>query len=130
MAVESILENEALLENAPASCAQALLEWGTTKAMHIASDYINLGDEDAEAASYPRMKALRQMLKKTAQYLASTEPEMRAELIAKINELAQTVYGSMYRAPDPAALAAIDLNGEASSKLSALRSLFEQENKI
>jgi hypothetical protein len=95
MAVESILENEAIREGLDDSGASALLDWGVSCARNITAGTASVEDDDeAEEASYPRMRALRQMLD-IAKSLHISELDVLEEtvLLAELLEKAALVYG-------------------------------------
>jgi hypothetical protein len=97
MAAESILENESLREGLEDEGASALLDWGIARAKQIANDTANLEDEtEAEETSYPRMRALRQMLRAIVSLYATTNVEAleRDAYLQEIASQVALVYGS------------------------------------
>ena len=128
-AAESILENESIREGIDDSGASALLNWGVACAKRIAGDTAGLEDEDeAEEASYPRMRALRQMLDDVKSLLRpELLPSEGGTLLEEIIGFASVVYGPTAQLPQSinwnefTASFAID-NGE---KINNLRALFE-----
>lgn len=96
MAAESILENESLREGLDDEAASALLDWGTARAQKIASETANLeDDEEAEEASYPRMRGLRDILRSVASLCAEDiDPETQSGLLQEIADQVPVVYGT------------------------------------
>ncbi len=94
-AVESLLENESLLEGLDNQNAASLLEWGTTCVKNIVKKSENLADEDeAEETIYPQMRALRQMLKTvTNLYTSNIDMTQEVTLLSELIESAAIVYG-------------------------------------
>jgi hypothetical protein len=95
MAAESILENESLREGLDDEAATVLLDWGVARAKQIASETADLEDEtEAEEAAYPRMLALRQILRAAASLCAeNVEPAQQTELLQEIANQVPLVYG-------------------------------------
>ena len=131
MAAESILENESIRAGLDESGASALLKWGTECAKRIAAENASLGDEDEyEQATYPRMRALRQMLNAIkGLYRPELLPAEGRTLLAEIVEFASVVYG-----PDTPLPRRIYWNsfmstqaGEPGEKINNLRKLFEKD---
>lgn len=95
VAVESILENEALRGSLDDDAAAVLIDWGVARAKQIASETAYLEDEaEAEEAAYPRMRALRKLLRTVARL--STEslgPDRQAEVFQELSEHVSLVYG-------------------------------------
>jgi hypothetical protein len=109
MAAESILENESLREGLDDDAATVLLEWGISCAKQIASETVDLEDEiDAEEAVYPRMFALRMLLRDVTELCGETvEPARQTELLEEIAAQIPVIYGPIATSahPDAAALA-------------------------
>jgi hypothetical protein len=129
MAAESILENESLREGLDDSGASALLNWGIDCAKRIAGDTIGLEDEDeAEEASYPRTRALRQMLDDVKSlYKPELMPAEGRALLAEIVEFASVVYGPKAQLPKRIFWNSFvaSLAGELGEKINNLRALIE-----
>lgn len=94
-AVESLLENESLLEGLDNQNAASLLEWGTTCVKNIVKKSENLADEEeAEETIYPQMRALRQMLKTvTNLYTSKLDMTQEVTLLTELITSAAIVYG-------------------------------------
>jgi hypothetical protein len=94
-AVESLLENESLLEGLDNQNAASLLDWGTTCVKTIVKKSENLADEEeAEETIYPQMRALRQMLKTvTTLYTSNLDMPQEVTLLNELIESAAIVYG-------------------------------------
>lgn len=95
MAAESILDNEALREGLDDDAAAVVVDWGVARAKQIASETAYLEDEtEAEEAAYPRMRALRKLLRTVAGLSAENlEPARKAELFQELSEQVSLVYG-------------------------------------
>jgi hypothetical protein len=130
-AAERILENESLREGLDDSGASALLDWGVACAKRIAADTANIeDDEEADEESYPRMRALRQILEDVKSLLnPDLSPEDGEMLMAEIVDSASTVYGPDAQIPQ--------LNWEtfrdspannSGEKITALRALLENNS--
>jgi hypothetical protein len=102
MAAESILENESLREGLDDSGASALLDWGIARAKYIAGQSANLEDDDeAEEASYPQKRALRQMLEAAKSLTAQDlDSDQKTALLAELSGSATIVYGSEISMPE------------------------------
>jgi hypothetical protein len=128
-AAESILENESIREGLDDSGASALLDWGVECAKRIVGDTAGLDDEDeAEEASYPRMRALRQMLDDVKSLFRSDlVPSEGGTLLEEIIVFASAVYGP--DAPLPQSINwnefNVSLASDAGEKINILRGFFE-----
>jgi hypothetical protein len=132
-AAERILENESLREGLDDSGASALLDWGISCAKHIAADTASIeDDEEADEESYPRMRALRQILEDAKSLidpdLSVSDGEM---LMAEVTESASIVYG-----PD-AQIPQLDWQtfhnsstNDSGQKITALRALLENNSVL
>ncbi len=134
MAEESILENEAIREGTDDSGASALLDWGIFCARNITGETAQLEDDDeAEEASYPRMRALREMLD-IVKSLIKIEPNSPQEttFFADLLEKATLVYNADKSLPQniySQALAAHEYQ-DSYQKINAVRTLIEQYNNL
>jgi hypothetical protein len=131
MAAESILENESLREGLEDEAASALLDWGVACAKRIASNTAALEDEtDAEEAVYPRMRALRQMLRAIVSlYGENTEAVRRSEYLQEIADQVPLVYGSETVAPETNGWEAFVAaqTGSLAQKINSFRNLIEDK---
>ena len=130
MAAERILEDESLREGLDDSGATALLNWGTDCAKRIAADTVSLDDDDeAEEASYPQTRALRQMLEDVKSlYRPELLPADGRTLLAEIVEFASVIYGPNAQLPKRIYWNrfAVTLAGDApGEKINNLRALIE-----
>jgi hypothetical protein len=128
-AAESILENESIRGGLDDSSASALLNWGVDCAKRIAGETAGLADDDeAEEASYPRMRALRQMLQDVKSlHSPGLQPSEGKPLLAEIMEFASLVYGPTTR-PQKRIYwnrFVATLAGESGEKINNLRALIE-----
>lgn len=104
---ESILENEALTGDLDDIAAKPLLHWATACAQRIGDSAVALDEAAFEIETYPRMRALRKMMKTITRWLADPKalpPEEAAEQLEKIITEAETVYGAQFRRPAPDAI--------------------------
>lgn len=104
---ESILENEALTGDLDDMAAKPLLHWATACAQRIGDTALAIDEAEFEAETYPRMRALRKMMKTINRWLADPKavaPEDAAQRLDNIIAAAETVYGPQFRRPDPAAV--------------------------
>jgi hypothetical protein len=90
-AAERILENESLTSNLDDNAAQVLLDWGLRCAEQIARDTFGLSDELAEEAMYPRMRALRRLLRAVNRWAPMRQP-MDVDTLNKLLAHAAVVY--------------------------------------
>lgn len=131
-AAESILENESIREGLDDSGASALLKWGVECAKRIAADTAEIADEDeAEEASYPRMRALRQMLEDVkALFRPELLPSEGATLIEEIVGFASVVYGPNAQLPQGLAWETLNLGDstDLGEKINTLRTFFENNS--
>ena len=93
--VESLLENEALTDGLDDDAASVLLDWGITLAKEIAASTAGMDDEAAEQAMYPRLRALRKMMRRIRRWAVAPESRKLEKIIAQ----AETAYGPGYEAP-------------------------------
>jgi hypothetical protein len=130
MAAESILENESIREGLDDYGASALLKWGIACAERIASETNELDDdEEAEEITYPRMRALRQMLDNVKSlYRPELDPTDGRTLLAEISEFAAVVYGPAVELPRHLYwnVFTATLEGNAGEKINQLRALLEK----
>jgi hypothetical protein len=128
-AAESILENESIREGLDDSGASALLNWGVECAKRIAAENASLDDEDEyEEASYPRMRALRQMLDNVKSlYRPELQPSDGRTLLAEIVGFAALVYGPNAQLPRRIYWNRFiaSLAGEPGERINSLRALLE-----
>ena len=130
-AAESILENEALTANLDDDAAAVLLDWGVTLAKRIAASAAGLDDAAFEEATYPRMRALRKMLR----YINRWAPAPDSRGLEKIITQAETTYGPGYAAPGAGAreqfLAQINTGGRTPVRaITQLRRLLEVNTNL
>ncbi len=128
MAAESILENEALREGFDQEATEAILVWGTFCAKLISSETAHLEDDlEAEEVMYPRMRALRQMIKVARNMINAGDIATRIATIQSLTQQAALVYGEKYVAPQPGQMGALVANpgNNQVEIVQNLRNLFE-----
>jgi hypothetical protein len=102
-AVASLMQNEALMEDLETEAASALLDWGSQQIHYIIAETGELDDASAEEMMYPRMRALRQMMRQVnnlASGRADPDPVIRAGILDQLVDSATLVYGPQYVPPD------------------------------
>jgi hypothetical protein len=102
-AVASLMQNEALMEDLETEAASTLLDWGSQQIHYIIAETGELDDAYAEEMMYPRMRALRQMMRQVnnlASGRAGTDRVMRAGILDQLIDSATLVYGPQYVPPD------------------------------
>lgn len=109
-AAESLMENESLTEGLDTEAANTLLNWGIRRAEDIALDTNFLDEEQAQAAMYPRLRALRQFMSSISTLISHQDTMLEAirfEYLEQICAHAALIYGPDFIAPDAAALASL-----------------------
>jgi hypothetical protein len=134
MAAESILENESLREGLDDEAGSALLDWGIARAQQIAGETADLeDDEEAEEASYPRMRGLRKILTNVVSLCAEeADPALQSELLQEIADQVPLVYGPSAPHPETSSWAGF-LAAPAESKAQKIigfRALLEETPNV
>jgi hypothetical protein len=135
-AVESLLENEQLTANLDDACAERLLDWGIACARHIVQGTAALGDEEAEQATTPRMRATRRLLRGVNRWVANrreTDVQQGAAALDQIVEQATVIYGTGYTPPSRTRRQGFlrmqfEYADEPQGLISALRQLVENQS--
>ncbi len=99
---ESILENERLTSDLDDASAKVLLTWVLACGKTIAQDTAGLDDDAAEKAMYPRLKAMRRMMRSINKWiikLPDADHESSLNLLAKIIDRAAGIYGQDFTPP-------------------------------
>jgi len=129
LAAERILENESLREGLEEAGAEALLKWAIACAQQIAGETTGIeDDEEADEASYPRMRALRQMLEAVKSlHQPELNPVEGRALLTELVESASVVYGPGQPTPERIFwnVFLATLQGDSGQKINALRALVE-----
>ena len=103
-AVESLMENESLTSSLDDAAAEVLLEWGMTCARRIVSGTAGLDDTEAEDVMYPRMRALRRLMRRVNKWAVrqhDLDKTRDASSLEQVIEQAAIVYGPGFVAPEP-----------------------------
>lgn len=133
MAVESLLENESLREGLDKEAASALVEWGAALAKRIAASTAAVEDDDeADEMTYPRMRALRELLKAVQKlYSSGVSVFQRGAVLKEIAEKLPLVYGGGLAAPEIFRwnIFTILQSGSTDQKIKGLRALIETNPK-
>jgi len=101
-AVGSILENEQLTADLDDASAKLLLDWGIACAQRAARSTVGLGDEEAEQALYPRLRATRRLMRQVNQWIAGRrelDAQRGAAALDQLIEQAAVIYGKGYAPP-------------------------------
>jgi len=100
---ESFFENESLTANLEDSAAKELLDWALSLGHRIAQGTADVeDDEQADEAMYPRLRAVRRMMRNVNQWVASQQEgdrENSSEALNRIIEQAQLIYGHAFKPP-------------------------------
>ena len=100
--IEGLTENEALLEDLATEDASALLDWGIACARNIVYETGEVDDTAAEVAMYPRLRALRKMLRQINLLVSGRAgPDLVAcaTCLGEVITQAGIVYGPAFSAP-------------------------------
>jgi hypothetical protein len=97
-AAERILGNESLTADLDDEAAQVLLDWGVRCAEQIARDTVGLSGDSVEEAMYPRLRALRRLMRAVNRWAVERQP-MDEETLVEMLDHAAIVYRS-YVPPD------------------------------
>jgi len=94
-AVEEIAGNEALLEMLDTDAAEEMLDWGKAQAAFIIRKTIGMDDLEAEQATLPRLKALRQTIRAVGNWAAGkyADQTTRLQLREKLLENFRVIFG-------------------------------------
>jgi hypothetical protein len=128
-AAERILENESLTADLDDDAAQVLLDWGVRCAEQIARDTVGLSGDLVEEAMYPRLRALRRLMRAVNRWAIKRQP-MDAETLAKMLEQAAIIYYG-YVPPDSIPQEAFRQQSLANSTpetITRLRAFIEGQN--
>lgn len=104
--VESVLENEGLVEGLDQAAAEALQQWTIGVVTQIVEGTADLDDQAAEQAMYPRLRAARRLTRAIRVWMlhqAESTPEERLLLWNKVAARVRSLYGLRVMLPDPAA---------------------------
>jgi hypothetical protein len=102
-AIVSLMQNEALMEDLETQAASALLDWGNQFIRNLVGETGELDDTSAEETIYPRLRALRRMMRQVnilASGRTGPDPVTRAGFLDQLITLAALVYGPQFSPPD------------------------------
>ncbi len=108
-AIQALLENEALTSDINDIAANVLLDWGVSNLRQVFLELLNLPEYEVEAASHPRQRANRKMMRQAASLAANRGDDLASALTAIMAEAA-VVYGAGYAPPTPEEQAAFIQN--------------------
>ncbi len=125
IAMDGVYGNEAFTSDLDDLSADTFLKWAAARVAEIVSVTEGMDDQTAEAAMYPRLKALRRFARHVNEIASGSSD--RAALVGKLFEQAREIYGKDLSAVLPdvtAALAAIPQD-EPVLLIQALQHFFE-----
>jgi hypothetical protein len=102
-AAESILGDERLTDDLDDAPAQALLDWGVACAERVAQGTAELSAALAKDTSASRLRTVRRLMRRVNNWIGNRQTldaERDALALAKIVELAATVYGPAFDPPN------------------------------
>lgn len=102
-AIESLMENESLTSSLDDAAAEGLLAWGMDCAQRIVSSTAGLDDPEAEEVMYPRMRALRRLMRQVNKWAArqhGLDKAGEAFSLEQVIEQAAIIYGPDFVAPE------------------------------
>ena len=99
--IEEMAGNEALLEMLDTAAAREMLNWGIAIAKSMLSRARGLEDMDADLATLPRLKAIRQSMRSIGNWAAGkyVDPEDRIQLREKLLTSFRTIPGERRELP-------------------------------
>jgi hypothetical protein len=103
-AIASLMQNEALMEDLETEAASALLDWGSSIVRRIIAETGDLDDVTAESQNYPRLLALRQMMRQINLLAAGRYGSIPEAVGAAFNQVlarAAIAYGVQFTPPTP-----------------------------
>lgn len=118
---ESILSNETFTAEFEDEAADVLLNWALERGKEIVEAAVEMEDEAAEAAMYPRLKALRRIARYAGKLRGSTDDP--AVLVAKIIDKAHDLYGPGFTAPNEEAQTAFAVQAQDTSPVDLVKGL-------
>lgn len=130
-AAESILDNESLTADMEDDAAQLLIDWALSCAEQIIFSTKGLSDQEAEDATYPRLRSMRRMMRFVNRWIRQRHdlmPGEREKLLEQIVQQARTIYGPNYVPPRPErqrALATMAFGDEPTEIVQNLRAFVE-----
>lgn len=130
-AAERILENESLTADLDDDAAKVLLDWGVHCAEQIARDTFGLSANQAEEATYPRLRALRRLMRTVNRWAPKRQP-MDGKTLNKMLAQAAVVYRA-YTPPGSMQQAVFLRQGLANSTpetIARLRAFIEGTNTV
>ncbi|MCS7011071.1 MAG: hypothetical protein N2049_00485 [Anaerolineales bacterium] len=132
LAVDSILDNEALRSGLDDEAARALLDWGGAWAKRLTLQTAAIEDDtEAEESVYPRMKALRSLMRgfKDLALAEGWSPESVHATIETMLQQARVLFGSEWRPPADfeQKIGVILQSGEARARLLGLLAILGEE---
>ncbi|MFH2104190.1 MAG: hypothetical protein ABIJ39_12630 [Chloroflexota bacterium] len=102
-AAESLMGNEALMSDLETEAAQSLLSWGLARAENAAYETESVEDDAAEEALYPRLRAIRMLMRLVTRLVNGgtlLEVAAKNEIFDRILEQAAVLYGPYFTPPD------------------------------
>ena len=133
-AAESILDNESLTADLDDDAARLLNDWALSCAEQIVLSPEGLSDEEAEDATYPRLRSTRRLMRFVNRWVRQRldrTPHESGKLLGQIVQQARTIYGPDYAPPRPErrrAFATMAFGDEPTEIVQNLREFIEHRN--
>ena len=133
-AAESILDNESLTADLDDDAARLLNNWALSCAEQIVLSTEGLSDEEAEDATYPRLRSTRRLMRFVNRWVRQRlemTPRESDKLLGQIVQQARTIYGPDYAPPRPErrrAFATMAFGDEPTEIVQNLREFIEHRN--
>ena len=130
-AAESILDNESLTADLEDDAARLLIDWALSCAEQIVHSTEGLSDEEAEDATYPRLRSTRRLMRFVNRWVRQRlemTPGESERLLGQIVQQARTIYGPDYVPPRlerQLAFGAMAFGDEPAEFVRSLRALIE-----
>ncbi len=105
LTIERLLEDERLTADLNDAAATALLDWGIATAKGIVADTETLDDEEAEAAMYPRLRALRTVMRYASSWFGkrgTADLDKNVQLIRKVVVKTAVIHPNTFAPADEA----------------------------
>jgi hypothetical protein len=101
LAIQALLENEALTSGLDDAAANTLLEWGMANLRQLHRPLLELPAHEIETAAAPGERANRRLLRAASRWAASRTVDDPAAQLAELAALAAELQGAAYTPPDP-----------------------------
>ena len=105
LAVERLLDDERLTANLDDAAATVLLNWGVRITKEVVADTATLTDEEAEAVMYPRLRALRAVMRYASSWFGkrgTANVDKNRQIIGKIMVKTAVIHPNTFAPADEA----------------------------